>query len=142
MLHWTQWLSYGSNKQEVTLAMFGCLYYLIFFLNLTPLIIFQSKFTKSNCWLMENIKLKISYLWALKTKEIWAALTHITHLGEGPNAADSYHNCWKKDITLQMFSVSSNCSHLQAYFDLLAQPECMLGFNFSELRTTTTMIIP
>ena len=52
---------------------------------------------------MENIKLKISYLWALKAKEIWAALTHIPHLEEGPNAADSYHNYRKKDITLQMF---------------------------------------
>ena len=76
------------------------------------------------------------------SKEIWAALTHISHLEEGPNAVDSYHNCRKKDITLQMFSVLSNCSHLQAYFDLLANPESMLGFSFSELRATTTMIIP
>ena len=91
---------------------------------------------------MENIKLKISYLWALQAKEIWAALTHISHLEEGPNAADSYHNCRKKDITLQMFSVLRNCSHLQAYFDLLAKPERMLGFDYSELRTTTTVMIP
>ena len=81
---------------------------------------------------MENIELKILFLLALKEKIIWAALSHISHLEEGPNAADSYHNCRKKDITLQMFSVSSNCSHLQAYFDLLAKPERMLGFSFSE----------
>ena len=91
---------------------------------------------------MENIKLKICYLWALQAKEIWAAVKHISHLEEGPNAADSYHNCRNKDITLQMFAVSSNCSHLQAYFDLLAQPERILGLDFSELRTTTTVIIP